>query len=192
VLNTGIHNGLLTVRRASPITTLLRMSLVRDAGKRDRQDTARRKEANDIGTDHLSLTSLVQSARRRRPSPFSPIVWPLSVNRQGGVTRYRAASNTTQKAKDHSEHACGKERQHNPMSLCERLSGTSTRATIKTTVHSDQLRSEYFEPRGLYAPESHRKRNLSNIARVIRASKGPYPGFRHPPHHKWDGFGEHT
>jgi hypothetical protein len=94
VLNTGIHNGLLTVRRASPITTLLRMSLVRDASKRDRQDTGRRKESNDIGADHLSLASLAQSAPHiasgRRPSPFSPIVWPLSVNRQGGVTRYRA------------------------------------------------------------------------------------------------------
>jgi hypothetical protein len=40
---------------------------------------------------------------------------------------------------------------------------------------TDQLRSEYFEPRGLYAPESHWKRNLSNIARVIRALKGLYP-----------------
>jgi len=37
------------------------------------------------------------------------------------------------------------------------------------------------EPRGLYALESHRKRNLSNIARVIRTPKGPYPGFCQPP-----------
>ena len=35
--NTWIHNGL---RRASRITTHLRMSLVRDAGERDRQDKA--------------------------------------------------------------------------------------------------------------------------------------------------------
>ena len=89
-LNTWIHNGLLTVRRASPITTHLRMSLVRDAGERDRQDTARRQESNDIGADHLSLTSVAHSywsaphvASERRPCPFSPVIWPLSVNRQG-------------------------------------------------------------------------------------------------------------
>jgi hypothetical protein len=83
-LNTWIHNGLLTVRRASPITTHLRMSLGRDIGERDRQDTARRQESNDIGADHLSLASLASHiASGRRPCPFSPVIWPLSVKRQG-------------------------------------------------------------------------------------------------------------
>jgi len=64
--------------------------------------------------------------------------------------------------------------------------------TFPPTVHSNQFRSEYFKPRGLYAPESLRKRNFSNIARVIRALKGPYPGFRPSPPTKWDEFGERT
>jgi hypothetical protein len=64
-----------------------------------------------------------------------------------------------------------------------RLRALRTSSPTSSKVSSDQLRSEYFEPRGLYAPESHRKRNLSNIARVIRALKGPYLGFRRSPPH---------
>jgi hypothetical protein len=40
-----------------------------------------------------------------------------------------------------------------------------------------------------YAPESHRKRNPSNIARVIRALKGPIRDFVTLLTTQWDGVG---
>jgi hypothetical protein len=53
----------------------LRMSLVRDPGECDCQNTSRRKESNDIGADHLSLASLAQSAPHIAddPVPFRPL-----------------------------------------------------------------------------------------------------------------------
>jgi hypothetical protein len=42
----------------------------------------------------------------------------------------------------------------------------------QSKVYSDPSRSEHCERRGLDAPESHRRRNRSSIARVIRTLKG--------------------
>jgi hypothetical protein len=67
-----------------------------------------------------------------------------------------------------------------------------SRAASRILKSSDRLRLEYFEPRGLYAPESHQKRNLSNIARVIRVLKAPIRDFVDLLPTKWNEFGERT